>query len=346
MQVPAGAVDLPAARPPASPAPSATMPAPAAPPVLSAPPVAPPPPLPSIQSNTGQGKPALPPLPSAEAAASPYRSPQTDITPYRPEPPAAFGNPLLPFARDKFLLRQKLRLIDQKYEIWDEQGQPILYVERPTHFFQSLLAAFGAIATGLIVGGALVIPGALVAKKVSEPVGVVLIILAIALAIAAIAAVGVVLSPKRHVHFYHDASKGQQVLRILQDRKFTPINATYTVLDASGQVIARLHKNYLYNFFRKRWYIYGLDGSVQFMAMEDSVVLSLLRRALGPMYGLLRTNFIIVRGENSEDEIGQFNRKFTLLDRYVLDLSDDPQRTFDRRVALALGLMLDTGERR
>jgi len=54
---------------------------------------------------------------------------------------------------------------------------------------------------------------------------------------------------------------------------------------------------------------------------------------------------VLVRGEHAE-VFGEFNRKFTLLDRYVLDLSADPARTFDRRVALALGVMLDTGERR
>ena len=43
---------------------------------------------------------------------------------------------------------------------------------------------------------------------------------------------------------------------------------------------------------------------------------------------------------------GEFNRKFTLFDRYVLDLSADADRTFDRRIALAVGVMLDTGERR
>ena len=47
-----------------------------------------------------------------------------------------------------------------------------------------------------------------------------------------------------------------------------PINATYTVLDADGNPLAKLHKNYLYNFFRKRWYVYALDMSLQFMAME------------------------------------------------------------------------------
>ena len=44
--------------------------------------------------------------------------------------------------------------------------------------------------------------------------------------------------------------------------------------------------------------------------------------------------------------VGTFNRKFTLLDRYVLDLTGDPGRMLDRRIALALGVMLDTGERR
>ena len=52
------------------------------------------------------------------------------------------------------------------------------------------------------------------------------------------------------------------------------------------------------------------------------------------------------RGGESETIIGEFNRKFTLLDRYVLDLTRDPGITLDRRVALALGGMLDTGERR
>ena len=81
------------------------------------------------------------------------------------------------------------------------------------------------------------------------------------------------------------------------------------------------------------------------MAIEDSIVLSLLRRIIGPFLGFLRTNFVLVRGADAEI-FGEFNRKFTLLDRYVLDLSADTARTFDRRVAVALGIMLDTGERR
>jgi len=56
----------------------------------------------------------------------------------------------------------------------------------------------------------------------------------------------------------------------------------------------------------------------------------------------------VMAGEGTTDGvvIGDFNRKLTLLDRYVLDLRQDPDRRLDRRVALALGIMLDTGERR
>lgn len=47
------------------------------------------------------------------------------------------------------------------------------------------------------------------------------------------------------------------------------------------------------------------DGTVLYLAKEDSLILSMLRRFIGPLFG-----------------------------------------TFDRRLAPALGVMLDTGERR
>ncbi|WP_279384179.1 hypothetical protein [Geotalea toluenoxydans] len=41
-----------------------------------------------------------------------------------------------------------------------------------------------------------------------------------------------------------------------------------------------------------------------------------------------------------------FNRSFTILDRYVLDMTQDNGQRIDRRLALAMGVLLDTGERR
>jgi hypothetical protein len=157
-------------------------------------------------------------------------------------------------------------------------------------------------------------------------------------------AVIVLISPKRHVTIYRDASKQEPLIKIIQEKKFEWFTATFTVRDLEGD-LARFRKNYLYDLFRKRWHCYRPDGSLLCVAYEDSIALSLLRRLLGPMFGLLRTNFIICEA-NRERQIGEFNRKFTLLDRYVLDMSADLNRYLDRRIAIALGVILDTGEKR
>ena len=157
--------------------------------------------------------------------------------------------------------------------------------------------------------------------------------------------IAMALSKKRHVTFYRDESRTQKMFDVLQDKKVQFPMRTYTVRDASGTPLATFKKNYLYNIVRKRWEMRSPNGSIICVAKEDSIILSLLRRVLGPLFGLLRTNFIITRGE-SDMVVGEFKRKFTILDRYVLDLSPDRRRDLDRRLGLALGVMLDTGERR
>ncbi len=246
------------------------------------------------------------------------------------------------FERDVFLLRQQMLRISEKYDVCDEQGQKIVYVERPAH----LLRNVGAILAGLIVAS--VFTGLCIAasdamkgsagETVFGLIGVIGFLPVLLL-------VAVPLSAKRHVTFYRDQSKRERLLEILQDKKFQPIVATYTVRDPRGKPLAHFAKNYLYNVFRKRWYVKAPDGTVLYMAKEDSIILSLLRRLVGPLLGILRTNFIICRAD-SDEVIGEFNRKFTILDRYVLDLKADRTRSLDRRVGLALGVMLDTGERR
>jgi uncharacterized protein YxjI len=245
--------------------------------------------------------------------------------------------------RDLFLLRQQMLRISEKYDVGDEQGRNIIYIERPAHLLRNLGAVLAAlVAWGVVFGG---FAAAADQTPVQSAARGILTILGTVLAFVAAFAVGIPLSAKRHVTFYRDGSKRDRLLEVLQDKKFQPITMTYTVRDFRGQPLARLAKNWLWNLLRKRWYVYAPDDRLLYLAKEDSVILSLLRRFLGPLFGVLRTNFIILRPD-SEDVIGEFKRKFTILDRYVLDMSADPQRTMDRRVALALGVMLDTGERR
>ena len=60
-------------------------------------------------------------------ASPPAGGPRPDT----PRPPSPDTDPA--FDRDVFLLRERVLTIASKYEVWAEDGTPILYVERPTY---------------------------------------------------------------------------------------------------------------------------------------------------------------------------------------------------------------------
>jgi hypothetical protein len=130
---------------------------------------------------------------------------------------------------------------------------------------------------------------------------------------------------------------------VTQDFRVPLLTFSYTVWSPDGRPLGRLFKKRLRNLFRKRWYGFGPDGKLALVAREDSMVLAALRRAMFGFFGFLHTNFTIY-GLNGV--LGEFNRRMTLQDRYVLDMSADSLRSLDRRLALALGVLLDTGEGR
>jgi len=240
----------------------------------------------------------------------------------------------------KFLVAQKHLSISQKYTVWDEHENAVLFVERPSHVLKSLMAMSGAILAGGLAWG---IFGAAAASLPEGGTQDALIILTVLAGLAAVIMALVRLMPKRHVMFFRDEGKTDRIFEVLQDKNFEFLTATFTVVDAAGQTLAKFRKNYLSNIFRKRWHCTGPTGKVLFVAREDSAVKSILRRLFGPLFGLLRTNFHFISGER---KLGEFNRKMTLLDKYVLDLSHDRMNALDRRIAIAMGVILDTGERR
>ena len=257
-------------------------------------------------------------------------------------PDAVSADPV--FGRDKFLLAQKHFSINEKYVVNDEAGRPIIFVERPTHLFRQLLALGGVIVAvvvwWMVIGGLVTAVGG---EEGESPLAGLLSLLGFFGMIPIIVLVAAALSPKRHVSFYTDESMSNKVLEVLQDHKLQIIYATYTVRDNVGRTLATFRKSFLFDIFRKKWECTGPSGQPLFEAREDSILLSLLRRVLGPFFGLLRTNFVFERGDQI---LGEFNRKLTILDHYVLDMTRDTRRSIDRRIALAMGVMLDTGERR
>jgi len=268
---------------------------------------------------------------------------QTVATLNESEPPVASGDIDPVFDRDKFLLRQKALAIKEKYYVTDDSGAPLMFVERPALLTQQLIMLAGVAAA--FFGGTFVMSfvSGMMGPLLGESFSGVFSFVGFLAVLAMTGFVFVLLVPKRHVTFYKDDSKNEKLLEIKQLNKLEFPYANFSIIDRAGNSIGSLRKNVLFDYIRRRWQVKNANGLQLCMAKEDSIILSLLRRTGIPIFLFLRTNFIFLRGEQV---IGEFNRKLTLLDRYVLDLTADRERVFDRRVALALGVMLDTGERR
>jgi uncharacterized protein YxjI len=159
---------------------------------------------------------------------------------------------------------------------------------------------------------------------------------------------------RRNITVFEDDSKSVPVLFINQDQFWEMVHREYTVLDAEGQVVARLSRNNFSSLFRRGWRIMNPGGGSEVRVREQSMFSSILRRIVNliPLVGLfggvLRTNFEFLAQDSagSERRIGTFNRRFTISDKYVLDISEDSGQRLDRRVALAVGVLLDTAEKR
>jgi uncharacterized protein YxjI len=239
------------------------------------------------------------------------------------------------FDRDRFLLRQKVMTIHEKYTVWDEEGQAIIFVERPGHHLKQLVAMFAGLGAGALAFAIVIAPGIYFDQWV-------FVVPAAMAGLAALITVAFRLAPYRHIDFYRDESKVEKLLQVQQDQKATIFTQYFTIVDGDGRTLGRLSKNPLTDIIRKKWVFSDASGHPMCIAMEDSLLKAIFRRWVAQLFPV---NFILVRAEGG-GMLGSFNRKFTLLDRYVLDMTPDHTRWLDRRVALAIGVMLDTAERR
>ena len=153
---------------------------------------------------------------------------------------------------------------------------------------------------------------------------------------------------KEDLRAYVDDSKTDEVFRIKAHQRFDP-RARYSVTDPGGKVIGQLGKVFKRSLGRSTWKLYAAGGEEIGWAQENSLTIAILRRIIGvfsliPIIGELIAlipipyHFEYFLGE---ERIGQLTRKIGLRDSYILDLSGDPGRTLDRRVAIALAIGMD-----
>ncbi|MBA3842436.1 MAG: hypothetical protein H0X39_07415 [Actinobacteria bacterium] len=156
------------------------------------------------------------------------------------------------------------------------------------------------------------------------------------------------LAIKEHIRFFADEAETQEIFHIKARSWLDTGGSRYDVEDVQGQRIGVLEHAFAKSLLRSTWRVSGPAEEEVAIAQERSQAMAILRRVIDfvPDYGGLIPipyNFDILAGDAV---IGKMDRKFKLRDQYVLDLSGDPDKRLDRRLAIALAIGLDTLQNR
>jgi uncharacterized protein YxjI len=133
-------------------------------------------------------------------------------------------------------------------------------------------------------------------------------------------------------------------LFMIKSKTVFEFRGRHEVLDADGQPIGLLEKDFTRSLLRSHWHVRDATGTELLEAHEASWIVALLRRFadLGPDYLSLLTwlpfNFVLRRGDH---EIARYRRVLgKVRDRYVLEVSGDAG-DIDRRLLVAFAVALD-----
>jgi hypothetical protein len=151
---------------------------------------------------------------------------------------------------------------------------------------------------------------------------------------------------KEDLRAFADDSEREEVFRI-KARSVLDIAGRYDVAGPDGAAIGAIQKEFGKSLLRSSWRVLGADDTELFRATERSAAVAIGRRVAGLLpYGEVLPipyHFIFLR---DGQEMGGLVRVLGLRDQYRLELPGDPERTIDRRLAVALSIGLDAFQAR
>ena len=147
------------------------------------------------------------------------------------------------------------------------------------------------------------------------------------------------LALREDIRAFADETESEEVFRI-RARQVMDVRGRYDILAPEGDRIGVLERRFAQSLVRSTWGI--LDASEQEVgqAREKNMLVALARRLTDFP---LPYHFTIFLGER---EVGALMRRFSMRDRYELDLAGDVERRIERRVGVALAIALDALEQR
>jgi hypothetical protein len=273
------------------------------------------------------------------------------------------------FQHDRFQLSQPLAVSEQ-HLIKDERGKPLLVVKCPSRLgrlIAAVLLAFLTLAIFLFLS--------IVGLAELHVFDVIPIVMATLVAAVAALTVFVAILGRQTLSFFQQDVPGPPLLVLRPEPGLT---STYALLDGQGNPLASLQSNYFLNAQRVRWYAYRPDGSLLTMAEEDSILPGFIRRPLRGgvslllflvlfggillvgkgylqivlvvlsafipvwliVYRWLLPNCVFLKPD-LQTVLGTLNRRTKEKEGNRLDLHQDGDHYLDRRIALALAVLLN-----
>lgn len=151
------------------------------------------------------------------------------------------------------------------------------------------------------------------------------------------------LAIKEDIRFRLASDDGPHLFMIKSKTVFE-FRGRHEVLDADGQVIGQLEKDFGRSLLRSHWHVRDAAGTELFEAYEANWLVALLRRFADLVSDLLAAltwlpfNFLLVR---NGEQVGTYRRVLgKLRDRYVLELGPGFEGV-DRRLVIAFAVALD-----
>ncbi len=140
---------------------------------------------------------------------------------------------------------------------------------------------------------------------------------------------------REDIRVYSDEAKTNQVMAI-RTQQIIDISPTFDVVETpSNEKAGSLKRKGLKSILKDEWEIYDAGGMLIGKVEEDSTLMAILRRFLTNL--IPQKYHFIVGGQ----VVGSFQQHFNPFTyRATMDLSADTGRRLDRRIALAVGILL------
>jgi hypothetical protein len=142
------------------------------------------------------------------------------------------------------------------------------------------------------------------------------------------------LAIREDLRFFADESESEELFRV-KARQVVDVGGRYDVTTPAGERIGVLQRRFAQTLLRTTWAILDADEGSLAEVTESSTARAIFRRVVD--VPLLYHFSIVVDGR----QVGEVRRVFTLRDRYVMTLGGDIDRRLDRRLAVALLVVLD-----